>query len=355
MKNLLICLFAAVNVMLFAAEGSVVKKIKFNHKDLPVSGKIKPNVAASVDMAAGQNGSGARKITFKDKKKDFLNFALYYKVAPGNTYIFTVYAKSDLPETSNILLALHTRDAKKNLVKAKVPAQVKSVRRSALLHREWTKMEIAVSIPANDPEWAKVDQLLFHYGAQSAGKEGYVMFRDLTIETGKEPLGNPILKQSFDYTPNPTWVVRKKGSKCSHSIVFSEGRTEKGCRVLDFKGEEKESVSVPQYVNVRHGKRYSFSVFVKAEETGDDDTINLSVQTRDAKGRQLPPPTPLVVGKTSQKALRFGEWKRITLECFIPANDAKWAKVGRLLFLYGASSAGGKVYFDDIEVHELDK
>ncbi len=166
----------------------------------------------------------------------------------------------------------------------------------------------------------------------------------------------PIYKETFDTRPRHFEVVKGAASKIQADTDLEVGHLKPGSRRLTLASGAADGGSLSRYQDVKPGHAYTFVVFAKATGFSEDASIRLSAQTRDGKYQQLPPPTPVIVGKTSQTVGRFRDWRRITLTVVFPAADPKWSPVKKLIFLYGVHSDGaqaGTVWFDEVEIYEM--
>ena len=166
----------------------------------------------------------------------------------------------------------------------------------------------------------------------------------------------PIYKETFDTRPRYFEVVKRATSKIQADTDLEVGHLKSGSRRLTLPSGAADGGSLSRYQNVKPGHAYTFVVYAKATGFSDETSIRLSAQTRDGKFQQLPPPTPVIVGRTSQAIGSFRDWRRITLTVVFPASDPKWAPVKKLIFLYGVHSDGaqaGTVWFDEVEIYEM--
>ena len=176
------------------------------------------------------------------------------------------------------------------------------------------------------------------------------------LALGVAATSEPIHRETFDTHPVYFEVVKGTSSKIQADTDLKVGHLKPGSRRLTFASGMVDGGSFTHYQNVTPGHVYTFVVFVKATGFSEDASIKLSAQTRDGKYQQLPPPTPVIVGKVSQSMDRFRNWKRITLTVAFPSTDPKWSPVKKLIFLYGAHSNGmhpGTVWFDEMEIYEM--
>lgn len=248
-------------------------------------------------------------------------------VAPGSTYEVSFWAKSTLTNRDRLgvgIQMLDTEDNDGNNVK-EIWEQVTD--------SEWTKYTVTFT-PTDETRGVK----LFLRGAPSP--EGQIWFDDVRLEEIKT--GSLILNPGFENSlSKANWYTHTQSTVQRVQDDVKSG--EYAVTLSPREGSEKAlGISTYEVIPVSPGKTYEISFWAKSNLT-NRESLGLGIQLLDAENNDGN------IVKETWEHVTDSDWTNYTVT-FEPTAETRGVKI----FLRGAPSPEGQIWFDDVWLGKVD-